>query len=63
MDLITLQFLQNKLELELSAIRQEYAFAAEKENPSVFVNLSYEETTVLLKLVVEELKLLSSVKQ
>lgn len=63
MDLITLQFLQNKLEIELSAIRQEFAVAAEEENPEVSVNFSYDELSVLRKLVVGEVELISSVKQ
>ena len=53
---MVLQFVQNKLNLETSAVRQEYGFAAEKENPTVFVSLTFDEILALQELVNERLK-------
>lgn len=56
MDNIVLQFLQNKLAIETSAIVQEHGFSAEKNNPTVFVSLAYDELLAVQQLVNEKLK-------
>lgn len=56
MDNIVLQFLQNKLAIETSAIVQEHGFAAENNNPTVFVSLAYDELLAIQSLVNERLQ-------
>lgn len=55
-DVIVLQFLQNKLNLEVSNIRQDHGFESERVNPTAFVSLAFDELLALQELINDKLK-------
>jgi len=63
MDQIVLQYLQNKLNLEASAVREEFGTEADKKNPPVFVSLNYDEILTLQQLVNDKIGVFSSKKK